>query len=241
MWPVDPLRLVPNLIEQVHARMVDAIAAGLLAPGERLTQEVIAERLSVSRQPVSHALQLLKRQGLAIEHGRRGLLVAPIEPGRMRDLYQLRAAIDGLASRLAAERIAHNETTTGTDTLRERLAAARRITSAAPVQAWIEADVAFHQSVYALSGNLAIAETVAALWPHFKRCMGTALSNPEVRAATWGEHAAIAEAILSGAPQAAESAAKHHAEKAGAALYKRLEEDAAAVDQAQRPLPKPLR
>ena len=77
--------------------MVDAIAAGLLAPGERLTQEVIAERLSVSRQPVSHALQVLKRQGLVIEHGRRGLLVAPIEPGRMRDLYQLRAAVDGLA------------------------------------------------------------------------------------------------------------------------------------------------
>ena len=95
---------MPNLIDQVHVRMVDAIAEGVLAPGERLTQEEVAERLNVSRQPVSHALQLLKRQGLAVEHGRRGLSVAPIDPERMRDLYQLRAVIDGLACRLAAER-----------------------------------------------------------------------------------------------------------------------------------------
>ena len=54
----------------------DAIAEGVLAPGERLTQEQVAARLNVSRQPVSHALQLLKRQGLAVERGRRGLSVA---------------------------------------------------------------------------------------------------------------------------------------------------------------------
>ena len=47
--------VMPNLIEQVHVRMVDAIAEGVLAPGERLTQEEVAERLNVSRQPVSHA------------------------------------------------------------------------------------------------------------------------------------------------------------------------------------------
>ncbi len=64
---------------------------------------------NVSRQPVSHALQLLKRQGLAVEHGHRELSVAPINPERMRDLYQLRAVIDGLACRLAAERVARSQ------------------------------------------------------------------------------------------------------------------------------------
>ena len=232
---MDPLRLVPNLIEQVHSRMVDAIAEGTLAPGHRLTQEELAERLSVSRQPVSHALQLLKRQGLVVEHGRRGLSVAPIEASRMRDLYQLRAAIDGLASRLAAERIERGEATPlETDRLRQRFAAGNALAPDAPIHDWIESDVAFHQSIYRLSGNLAIAETVAERWPHFKRCMGTSLANREVRAAIWVEHAAIVEGILSGIPRAAESAATYHAEKAGAALYQRLNEEAAAVESARR-------
>ncbi len=210
---MDPLQLVPNLIEQVYTRMVDSIAEGVLAPGERLTQEEIAERLSVSRQPVSHALQLL----------------APVDAGRMRDLYQLRAAIDGLAGRLAAERVERREAPAqDIDRLRQHLAAGGTLSPEAPIHDWIEVDIAFHRSVYQLSGNLAIAETVAELWPHFKRCIGVSLANLEVRAAIWGEHAAIANGILSGAPRAAESAATHHAEKAGAALYQRLKEEAAA-------------
>src|SRR5258707_14749877 len=102
---MDPLTVAPNLIERVHLSLVDAIADGSLAPNERLTQEEIAQRLSVSRQPVSHALQLLKRQGLVVEQGKRGLTVAPVEPHWIRSLYQVRAALDGLAARLSAERI----------------------------------------------------------------------------------------------------------------------------------------
>src|ERR1044072_5107864 len=102
---MEPLRPVPNLIERVYTGLLDAIAEGVLAPGNRLTQEAVADRLSVSRQPVSHALQLLKRQGLVVEQGKRGLAVAPIEPARIRDLYQVRAVLDGLAARLAAQRV----------------------------------------------------------------------------------------------------------------------------------------
>lgn len=232
---MEPLDLAPKLIERVYARLVDAIAEGALAPGERLTQEEVAERLSVSRQPVSHALQLLKRQGLVVEHGRRGLSVAPIDPSLMRDLYQLRAAIDGLAARLAAERVAGREAARSEcDELRRRRAAGDQLSPDAPIHDWIESDVAFHQSIYRLSGNLAVAETVAERWPHFKRCMGTSLATREVRAAIWTEHAAIADGILSGAPRAAESAATHHAEKAGVALYRRLQEEAAAAASGRR-------
>src|SRR5688572_3590960 len=102
---MEPLTTVPNLIEQVYLRLVDAIADGTLAPNERLTQELIAQKLSVSRQPVSHALQLLKRQGLVVERGKRALAVAPVEPDWIRSLYEVRAALDGLAARLAAERV----------------------------------------------------------------------------------------------------------------------------------------
>ena len=225
--------MVPNLIEQVYARMVDAIAEGVLAPGDRLTQEDLAERLSVSRRPVSHALQLLKRQGLVVEHGRRGLSVAPIEAKRMRDLYELRAAIDGLASRLAAERVVRREAPRpGIDRLRRLLETGKALPQAASIHDWIECDVAFHQGIYELAGNSAIAETERAL-PHFRRSMGTSLADLEVRTAIWAEHSAIAEGIMSGAPRAAESAATHHAEKAGVALYHRLNGEAAVAGSAR--------
>jgi DNA-binding GntR family transcriptional regulator len=231
---MDSVVVMPSLIDQVHLRMVDAIAEGVLVPGERLTQEQVAERLNVSRQPVSHALQLLKRQGLAVEHGRRGLSVALIDPKTMRELYQLRAVIDGLACRLAAERVACGQAPVAEiEGLKERLSAGDLCTDA-PIHNWIAVDVAFHQSIYVLSGNVALAETVSERWPHFKRCMGTSLSTPVVRAGIWVEHAAIADAILSGAARAAESAATHHAEKAGSALYQRLQEEAAVQAPARR-------
>src|SRR5262245_15707411 len=152
--PMEPLAPAPNLIEQVYVRLVDAIADGSLAPKQRLTQEEIAERLSVSRQPVSHALQILKRQGLMVELGKRGLVVAPVEPDRIRGLYQVRAALDGLASRLAAERVkARTAEPRELEALRSRLAAGGGSASDESVHEWIELDVAFHSAIYVLSGN----------------------------------------------------------------------------------------
>src|SRR5205823_11663910 len=102
MIPLDPL---PNLIDQVYARILEAITDRTLPPGQRIRQNELAEKLSVSRQPVSHALHLLHRQGLVAESGRRGFEVTQLDPQRIRQLYEVRGAIDALAARLAAERI----------------------------------------------------------------------------------------------------------------------------------------
>jgi DNA-binding GntR family transcriptional regulator len=220
---MEPLGTFPNLIDQVHLRLVDAIADGTLAPGERLTQEQLAERLGVSRQPISHALQFLKRQGLVVEHGKRGLSVAPVDAVGIRDLYQVRAALDGLAARLAAERIAADRAPAReVDDLRAQFAAGGALDAEASVHDWIAVDVGFHSSIYALSGNPVVTETVAGLWPHFKRCMGVALVSRERRKSVWAEHTIIIEQILAGSPQGALSAAVLHTEKAGTNLYAEL-------------------
>jgi DNA-binding GntR family transcriptional regulator len=225
-FAMEPFSPIPNLIEQVHARLVDAIADGTLPPGERLTQEDIAERLSVSRQPVSHALQLLRRQGLVIDSGKRGVEVAPVDPTRIRDLYRVRAALDGLASRLAAGRVAAGEATAREiATLRGALAAGQALPEDADMHDWIAVDVAFHTAVYVISGNAAISETVGEQWPHFKRCMGAVLAHRDKRTGVWGEHEAIAKGILDGDPDAAAEAAIRHSENAGVTLYTRLSKD----------------
>ena len=93
MIPLDP---VPNLIDQVYARILEAIIDRTLPPGQRITQNELAEKLGVSRQPVSHALHLLHRQGLVAESGRRGFEVTALDPARIRQLYEVRGAIDAM-------------------------------------------------------------------------------------------------------------------------------------------------
>ena len=77
MQPLDPQ---PALIDRAYEQLVEAIADGTLAPGQRIRQEELGRALGVSRQPISHALQLLKQQKLVEERGRRGLIVSEIDP-----------------------------------------------------------------------------------------------------------------------------------------------------------------
>ena len=72
------------------------------APGRRIRHEELGRMLGVSRQPISHALQLLKQQKLVEENGRRGLIVCAVDAASIRELYQVRTALDALAARLAA-------------------------------------------------------------------------------------------------------------------------------------------
>src|SRR5882672_4256029 len=102
--PMIPLNPLPNLIDQVYARILEAIIDRTLPPGHRIRQNELAEKLGVSRQPVSHALHLLHRQGLVAESGRKGFEVTRLDPLRIRQLYEVRGAIDALAARLAAAR-----------------------------------------------------------------------------------------------------------------------------------------
>jgi DNA-binding GntR family transcriptional regulator len=217
MIPLDPL---PNLIDQVYARILEAIIDRSLPPGQRIRQNELAERLGVSRQPVSHALHLLHRQGLVAESGRRGFEVIRLDPERIRQLYEVRSAIDGLAARLAAAR-AKNDAS-GRARLEAALAAGRSITSKTPLAELIARDVDFHRAIYALSGNPAIEEMIAPHWPHMRRSMATVLAELDYRESAWSEHETIAAHVLSGNAKAAEAAALAHALGAGRMTEERL-------------------
>jgi len=220
---MKPIGLSPVLIDQVYDRLVEAIADGTLAPGQRVRQEALAELLGVSRQPVSHALQLLKRQRLVEEQGKRGLVIAGIDAARILALYQVRAALDGLAARQAALQVARGAAPGRDRQAAERAVAdGRALTAAASVGAFIQADVAFHTAIYRLAGNPAIEETVAPQWPHLKRSMGAVLLYPDRHSRVWAEHAAIAARILAGDEDGAGTAACEHALRAGAEAARRL-------------------
>jgi len=223
MIPLDPL---PNLIDQVYARILEAIADRTLPPGHRIRQNQLAEKLGVSRQPVSHALHLLHRQGLVAESGRRGFEVIQLDPERIRQLYEVRGAIDALAAKLAAARARTDAA--GRAQLETALRAGRAADRKTPLARLIALDVDFHSAIYRLAGNPVIEEMIAPQWPHMRRSMATVLAELDYRESAWSEHEAIAAEIFSGQANAAEAAALAHALTAG----QRTEERLRAIDEA---------
>ena len=221
-----PLEPAPNLTEQVYARILEAIIDRTLPPGQRITQNELAEKLGVSRQPVSHALHLLYRQGLLAESGRRGFEVTQLDPERIRQLYEVRGAIDALAARLAAAR--SKADAAGRAELEAALRAGRAIDRKTPLARLIALDVDFHTAIYRLAGNPAISEMIAPQWPHMRRSMATVLAELDYRESAWTEHEAIAAQIFAGNAKPAENAAQAHALTAG----RRTEERLRAIEQA---------
>lgn len=217
---MTPLDQLPNLIDQVYARILEAITDRSLPPGQRIRQNELAEKLGVSRQPVSHALHLLHRQGLVAESGRRGFEVVRLDPERIRQLYEVRGAVDALAARLAAGRARTD--TAGRARLEAALQAGRRTGPDTPLLELIALDVDFHSAIYRLAGNPAIEEMIAPQWPHMRRSMATVLDELNYRENAWAEHETIAAEIVAGNASAAEAAALAHALNVGRMTEERL-------------------
>ncbi|AQH01046.1 GntR family transcriptional regulator [Burkholderia sp. KK1] len=217
-----------DYVDEVYKVLLDAISSGTLAPGTRITQEEIAEQLAVSRSPVLQALRLLKKDGLVVDAPGRGLLVTPLDPAWISHLYEIRGALDSLAARLAAER--------GAKIDKALIANGRRASKSDDVKAMIDADLAFHNAIYAASGNPLIAETAQTHWVHLRRVMGAVLQVSGQRKAIWDEHAAIATAVNEGDGQRAAAltdlhtanARKNLVERLGLVLSEQRERDSAA-------------
>lgn len=214
MPEITPLNAAPDLAEQAYRAIIDAICEGRYAAGQRITQEALAESLAVSRQPVLQAILLLKRDGLVIDAGGRGVMVAPLTADHITNLYQVRSVLDGLAAREAARRQAN---------LSFRLiGAGRTATRGRDLRAMIEADIAFHHAIYQAAGNPLLLQAAERHWNHVRRIMGVTLSHAGARHAVWDEHEKMLELIVSGRPDAAQQQALLHCEKAGESLVAKL-------------------
>ena len=196
----------PDLVDQVYRSLLDAISDGTISPGARIMQEDIAEQLAVSRQPVLQALRLLKKDGFVLDAPGRGVLVAPLKPDWLVQVYQVRSALDALAARLAAR--AHFQ-------VDPKLISQGRVAARSnKIKAMMAADVQFHAAIYAASGNPLIAQSAQLHWQHIRRAMGAALQLSTMRESIWDEHEAIAAAIGEGDEDLAESLIRQHGEDA---------------------------
>ena len=208
-----------SLVDSVYQAIRDSICDGLLKPGERITQEGIAERLDVSRQPVGQALVLLRSQGFIRDAGRRGVMVSPLERQTVQDIYEIRSALDQLAARLAAER----NSKTLLDHGHRLIGEVRENLDGASTTDLVKADMDFHELIYQHSGNGLIQPSLGTYWHHLRRVMAAVIEFGYQRERIWSEHEGILNAIGEGDGDRAATLAKAHVERASHLLTESLE------------------
>ncbi len=223
----------PSLVEQVHEAIISEISAGKLKPGERIIQEQIAQQLGVSRQPVQQALLLLRNQGVLHDAPGRGLLVAPLDPDHVRNMYDVRAVMEGLAFRSAAERSADRAAKQGPALIQ----AGRKALASGSVAAMIAADLKFHNFIYELADNPLIRPAMEGQWTYMQRVMGAVLTRGERPRDIWDQHQVMLDTVIAGDAAQAEALARQHIAQAAAAMINQLRSETAATAEPATDLP----
>ncbi|OCJ17933.1 GntR family transcriptional regulator [Rhizobium sp. AC44/96] len=131
-----------TIASRISRVLADRIVRGDLAAGARLRQDHIAEEFGTSHVPVREAFRRLEAQGLAISEPRRGVRVASFDLKEVREVAEMRAALEVLALRHAAPHLTPAILDAAED-------AAREGDAAADVHAWEEANRRFHRLILA--------------------------------------------------------------------------------------------
>src|SRR6476469_4665849 len=142
----------PSRVEATTRRLRDEILSGSLAPGERLIEEQICQRFSISRAPLRESLRLLVQQGLVEHLPRRGARVTVWSDEDIRQLFEIRAVLERHAMTTALPMTIEE----GVDRLadvRAKLEQMRIAESAADELARDDAHRAFHAAIVALAGK----------------------------------------------------------------------------------------
>ena len=231
VYGIHILNSIPSHWWKVVNAIVSEIVDGDLPANSRLIQDELARAYGVSRQPVQQALLLLRDRGMVREAPGRGLIVSPLDADLVRNLYEVRAMLDGLAARLAAERGSERAKSEG----QVYLDAGRAAVESGSLHDQIEADMRFHGFINELSGNSLIGETTASHWPYLRRVMGEVLrDDAQMPQTILGEHVAILDAIIAGNAAEAESLSRDHISRAAKIFVQRLQAQKAASEEEMR-------
>ncbi|GAA4113175.1 GntR family transcriptional regulator [Nocardioides fonticola] len=219
----SPRRIAAPLRQEVVEGLRAAIVAAEFAPGERLYENALCERFAVSRTVVREALRQLETEGLVSMVAHRGPVVAVLTPEDARDLYELRAALEGTAGALFAERAGDDE--------RQALEAALAEVEAAFATGDITLELAakdrFYETLFAGSGNRAITATVRGIKARVQVLRGLSLRTEGRAAVSLQELRDIVQAAAVAAdPEAARQACEAHVRNAGVLALAALEASA---------------
>ncbi|MGU3497041.1 GntR family transcriptional regulator [Xanthobacteraceae bacterium A53D] len=194
----------------VEDKMRSAIASGLFKPGQRLVERELCELIGVGRTSVREALRQLEAEGLVQTIPHRGPIVSTISPDEARQLYEIRALLEGYAGRQFAEH--------GSPEAVARLkAAAADLNEAAKSRdrsRLIGAKTHFYKVLMEGAGNVFAAQFLTSLHNRITLLRFTSMTQEGRLTQSMREIRAIVDAIAAGDGPAAEASCRRHIEEA---------------------------
>ena len=194
--------------EQIRGRILD----GTLKPGERLVEDRLSAELGVSRVPVREALRGLSAEGLVTLLPRRGATVVEVTPEDVAELVEVRALLEGLNARLAAQRHDPEIVALLEETLAHGNEAAR--TGTAEELARLNAE--FHERLAEASRNSVLSDVMRGL--RERTSIAFAINGRTRAREDWQEHAGVLAAVIAGDAELAALLATRHVQNAAAAF-----------------------
>lgn len=207
---VSPIALMKahSLASLAQAEIEALIFAGALAPGERLGEAEMAERIGISRGPIREAFRALGEQGLVQVEKNRGVFVRQISIEEADETYAVRSALEGLAGQILAQRITKDQVRNLKDMLVEMEAACR----AHDIAGYSNLNLRFHAEIVRLSGNQKLVDIYDRLVATLRLFRHRTLARSDTLDISLREHRLIVKALASRDSGAASRAIAAHVE-----------------------------
>ncbi len=206
----------------------EAIMDGRLEPGQRLKEEELARELGISRTPVREALLILQTDGLVEAHPNRGATVRSYDLDDLGDLYMLRAALEGVAARLAAERATPRELAK----LRRSCDRFDSVAGAGSLKEIVRENLVFHDAILDIAGNDRIAQLVRGVTELPLVYKSYLWYSPNQKLVSAHYYRQILHALEARNPERAESVMKQHVFEARDVLVAQVRASLAASETA---------
>ncbi len=194
-----------SLTLETLTRLRDEIIQGKIRPNERLIAADLAERLSTSRTPIREALQLLEAEQLVIA-AKRGYVVREHTKDEIVEIYEVRAALEGMAARLAAQKA-------GTSAYKEIEAIGAHkdsLITSNDRKLIVDLNNEFHAAIFAACGNSRLDRINRSNSQHFFNYRIAELYTKEETKISIKGHALILKAIKNHDADQADMAAQEH-------------------------------
>ncbi len=195
------------LSDRAYAALREAIITGALPPGSKISEPMVARRFGISRGPLREAIRRLEERQLVTRVPQRGVRVVELSAETLIDIFLVREVLEGLAARLAAERISQ----TDIDDLHRLLDAHETALDASDIYYQRDRDWDFHYRIAVCSGSRKLAELLGSDFYQLVRLYRYqhALAPGRARRA-WLEHRSILAAIADRDGELAEFLMRRH-------------------------------
>jgi DNA-binding GntR family transcriptional regulator len=195
--------------QAIYDQVRRAISMGIFAPGQRLLPNELARQYHVSSMPVRNALMRLEAEHLVTRAPHRAYVVTEYSPTEIRNLYAIRANLEGMAARLGARRFPADQV----PVLHRILMRAEQHLLRGEVGALMAANTEFHDLIYQHADNEQLLQLIFSLRDRADRYRAMYAGIEEIQANTLAEHREIVTALLAGQADAVGTIIEKYTEK----------------------------